>query len=109
MSTKDIAGIAGVDDWEFDPWGSALGLHFAICDVLHAIGESGDALARWEFRPSPFAVADTLPGLIESEDYSVSALAESVIDGVISVEDLVRAGEVLSRYTALAVLAGRDY
>jgi hypothetical protein len=108
MSAVNVAEIAGVDDWSHDPWGSALSLHFAICDVLTAAGGADDALAEWDYHRGAVA-PETLAEIAGGEDYTAAALAESLIAGVLTVADLVRAGNVLQRYETLAKRAGRDY
>jgi propanediol dehydratase small subunit len=109
MNTVTLAEIAGVDDWSHDPWGSALSLHFAICDVLTAAGGADDALAEWDYHRGA-AAPETLAEIAGStEDYTAAALAESVIAGELTCADLVRARNVLQRYETLAKRAGRDY
>ena len=109
VNTIAVAEIAGVGDWSHDPWGAAMTLHFAICDVLAADGGADDALAEWDYHrgaAAPETLADIAGG---TEDYAAAALAESVIAGTITIVDLVRAGNVLERYENLAKRAGRDY
>ena len=109
MSAVNVAEIAGVDDWSHDPWGAALALHFAICDVLTAAGGADDALAEWGYHRGA-AAPETLTEIAGGvEDYAAAALAESLIAGALTVADLVRAGNVLQRYETLAKRAGRDY
>jgi hypothetical protein len=111
-TVRRVADIAGSWDWDHDPWGTGLGLQFAICHVLDAIGGYGDALARWEYSRGAMPVRSIVALANddeELEDYETSALASAILDGYLTPDDLVHAGNVLARYTALARLAGRDY
>ncbi len=107
--THNVADHAGIDDWKYDPWGCALSLHFAICDVLDAIGGYEYVLARWDYHRGAVQPS-TLQGLAALDDGDPAAyLAESVIDGSLTVESLIHAGDVLERFESLLKLNGRDY
>ena len=43
---KLVVDHTGIDDWKYDPWGCAMAVHFAICDVLIAIGGQDGAHCR---------------------------------------------------------------
>ena len=124
MRINQLADIAGADDFAFDPWGTAMGLLFDVAQVLDMSDIEGDVtpgtFARWQYRRAPFTVpdidtvADRAGDCSEGEyadDYSfgVIALAVAYRNGEITQADLIRAGDVLDRYTALLRLAGRDY
>ena len=119
-----IAEIAGEDDWH-DPWGAAMNLFFNIAEVLDMTDISGDVtpepFAQWQYRRSPLVTVpaiETVAARAEdfaegewSDDYSYSqvSLAAAYRDGEITQDDLIYAGNVLQRYTALLELAGRSY
>jgi hypothetical protein len=121
---ENIANIAGADDWQHDPWGTALGLHFDIALVLDVSDIEGDVtpgpFARWQYRrgagtvPSLETVAARAEDFCEGEwadDYSFGAvmLASALLEGEVSQADLVFAGDVLERYAGLLRAAGMDY
>jgi len=119
-----IAEIAGADDW-YDKWGTAMGLFFDIAEVLDMTDIAGDVtpepFAQWQYRRSPVgavpaietvaARAEDFSGGEWSDDFSygVVSLAAAYRDGEITQDDLIYAGNVLQRYTALLELAGRSY
>ena len=109
-NVRTVADIAGIDDWEYEPWGSAMELHFAICDVLAATGGEDSALTRWDYHRgaiAPMTLADIVDDV--ENDYAAAALAEAVMGGFLTTADLVRAGDVLERFETLVKRAGRDY
>ena len=113
---KLVTDHAGADDWAYDPYGTAMGLAFDICEVLNAADVEGDItpelFSKWEYRPSPITVPslETLAAQGEDADsYGAVCLAQAVIDGDITQADLAYAGNVMHRYTALLIAAGRDY
>lgn len=119
-----VADIAGAEDWEHDPYGTAVALHFDIASVLDMSDIEGDVspepFDRWEYRRAPFTVpaietvaaraADFNEGEF-SDDYSYAeiALAVAVRDGQLSQADLIFAGDVCSRYARMLDRAGRSY
>ena len=108
-NVKLVIDHTGIDDWKHDPWGCAMAVHFAICDVLSAIGGQDGALADWDYRAGA-SVPPSLAELAALDDGDPAAsLAVSVIDGSLTVDSLVRAGDVLARFESLVKLAGRDY
>lgn len=128
MSSKRfdrVADIAGADDWQHDPRGTAIVLHFDIAEVLDAADIEGDVtpkpFARWQYRRSPIVSVPSIDTLAEraehfcegewADDYSygVIALAVAYRDGDITNADLIYAGDVLSRYTAWLDRHGRSY
>lgn len=127
MSTRfdRIASITYSDDWEYDPFGTAMALHFAIAEVLDASDVEGDVTPepfdRWQYRRAP---ARTVPALEViaaraedfhegewSDDYSYAtvALAAALVAGEVSQDDLIYAGDVLSRYVAVLERSGKTY
>ena len=126
MSTRfsTIADIAGAEDWDYDPWGTATGLHFDIAAVLDMSDVEGDVspepFARWQYRRAAIAVpaietvaarADRFSEDEGADDYSYGTveLAFAYQNGDITQADLIYAGDVLSRYSRLLERAGRSY
>ncbi len=104
-----VVAETGIDDWKYDPWGCAMATHFAICDVLDAIGGQGVAMSNWDYQRGA-TVPASLAELAALDDGDPAAsLAAAVIDGSLTVESLVSAGDVLARFESLVKLAGRDY
>jgi hypothetical protein len=121
---RQVIDIAGADDWEYDPWGTAIGLAFDVASVLDMSDVDGavtpQPFARWEYRRAPFTVPAIETVAARADDYSEGewaddhtygevSLAAAVRDGHITQADLIYAGDVLNRYTALLVANGRDY
>ena len=113
---KLIADHAGADDWAYDPYGTGMNLAFDICEVLNAADVEGDItpapFARWQYSPSPYVTVpslDTLADDEEGESWGARALADSLRSGENTTDQLIKAGDVLSRYVSLLTLAGRDY
>lgn len=109
-----VTDHAGADDWAHDPWGTANMLAFDICAVLDAADVEGDLtpapFARWEYRRG----AHTVPSLEtlaseEGDSYGEQALAQAVLDGEITVSDLIYVGNVMDRYIRLLAAAGKSY
>lgn len=92
---------------------------FDIAAVLDSSDIEGDitpaAFARWDYHRG----AHTIPGLetlaadIDNEDsdhsYGEVSLAHALHNGHITQADLIYAGNVLDRYTALLDAAGKSY
>ena len=92
-----------------DQWGTVMGWHFAVCEVLSAMDE--DIPAHWEFRRGANP-ASTLAELAEEDDaipYEDHILAGMVLAYQTTAEDLRYAGEVLHRYAHTLKRAGVDY
>ena len=121
---RRVIDVAGADDWEYDPWGTAIGLMFDVASVLDMSDIEGDItpqpFARWEYRRAPFTEQSIETVAARADDYSEGewaddytygevSLAVAVRDGEITQADLIYAGDVLNRYTALLRLAGKDY
>ena len=122
--TDRVAAMVGADDWQHDPWGTAMGLFFDVASVLDMSDVEGDVtpvpFARWGYRRAPFTVpsietvasrADDFAEGEWSDDFTYGqiVLACAVADGELSQGELIRVGDVLNRYVALCRLAGRDY
>lgn len=121
---EQIAEIAGADDWAHDPWGTAMGMFFDIASVLDMTDTEGNVtprpFGRWDYHRSPFTVPDVESVAARAEDFSEGEwaddysggqiqLASAFVSGDIGQEDLVYAGDVLSRYTDLLRREGKSY
>lgn len=114
---KLVTDHAGADDWACDPYGTAMGLAFDICEVLNASDIEGDVtpplFSQWQYSPSPHVTVPSLETIAaqgeDSDSYGAVYLAQALIDGDVSQADLIYAGNVMHRYTALLTAAGRDY
>lgn len=128
-----IAETAGSElPTERDVWGETMRVFFAVAEVLHTTAEvvmesdgyhdhALEAFARWDYLPSPYvavpdveAVAARASEFSEgefSDDYSYAtvALASAYVNGELTQEDLIYAGDVLSRYSDMLRTAGKDY
>jgi len=111
---QTVADYAGADGWSYDPWGTAALLAFDICAVLDAADIEGDItpepFAQWEYRRGAHAVPslETLAGE-GGDSYGEQSLAQAILDGDLTPDDLIYAGNVIDRYMALLTAAGRDY
>lgn len=103
-----------IDSWDHgDPWGSGVLALSAVCDVLEAMGEGGRVDPGAGYAPAKVATHPTLEEMAENADddfqSDASWLAESVLDGDVTEEDLARASRILSLYLDLVRAAGKDY
>lgn len=88
------------DDIEHDPFGTCLGWHFPIADLL--TDRNPDMVpASWEFRQAL--------GGSDSEDYRYQDLVDWLDYEMVTVDDLVKIGNILSRYVRILHMQGRDY
>lgn len=83
-----------------DAWGSTMGWWFAIADVVTEIDPS-QVPSEWEFRQSPMGS--------NTEAYEYQEILETMRDDGATLEDLLDAGNILTRYAAQLKLAGMDY
>ena len=120
-----ISAIAGVgSEWVYDKWGYSMGMLFDIASVLDMSDIEGDVtpkpFARWQYRRAPFTIPSIETVAARSDDFNEGewaddytwgqvSLAVAVRDGEITQADLIYAGDVLSRYTNLLRLNGKDY
>jgi hypothetical protein len=120
-----VLDFVGCDDAAHDPWGSYMMAFFNVALVLDMGDVEGDVTPepfdRWEYHPSPFVSVGDLESVAArmddfnegefegDEDYGVVALASAVVDGTVTLEDLVYVGDVLSRVTDRLRAQGRDY
>jgi hypothetical protein len=119
-----VARIAGADDWGYDVWGTSIGLFFDIASVLDMTDVAGDVTPqpfdRWQYSRAPFTVPDVesvaarADAFAEGEfadDYTYGqvSLASAYVSGEVTQDDLIYAGDVLSRYTDILRRNGKDY
>jgi hypothetical protein len=101
-----------IDGWDGgDPWGSAMSLAFAVCDVALAAGvpEPG-----WLLKYSPGMSSPNLDEMADETNDSDTTLeahllASAYLDGSVSDADLIRAARVLRFYLLMCKRAGFDY
>jgi len=92
-----------LDSGDGDPWGWALGHHFAIADLLFTFGE--DIPEAWQFRPGARAYREA-----DLEDsWPDSEWLDLYRSEMVTADELRHVGNVLARYTRLCVLHGLDY
>ncbi len=96
MSFAALKAELRLDDIKYDPWGTAMSWHFALCDWLH-FRTSEDVPCEWQY--SPGAASD----IDENDEYKHEAFVAE------EVETLLDFGHLLDRYTDKLRLAGRDY
>lgn len=92
----------------YDAWGSALEAHFQICYTLTRGGV--EVPEAWDFHPGMFVPEDD-DNDPENEDGEGSLLGWE-LDLLLReghVRNLIEAGNILGRYTALLELAGHSY
>lgn len=110
---KLIADHAGAEDWRHDPYGTAVNLHFDICEVLDADSTDEGAVALAQWKCSRGAVArqslESIAFYEGDSGFGAAGLAQALLDGEVTQADLIYAGNVLDRYTDLLTAAGRDY
>lgn len=83
-----------------DRWGTAIGIHFAVADLLADI-DASTIPDEWGYRQA-LGGSDT-----DNWDYRV--LAEDLERGELHASDLIHAGNVLSRYCAYLDRKGLSY
>jgi hypothetical protein len=83
-----------------DPWGSVMGWWFAIADVITEI-DASQVPSEWEFHQSPFGA--------NTEAFEYSEILETMRDDGVTLDDILHAGKVLTRYASQLKLAGKDY
>lgn len=88
------------DDLKYDPWGTSMSWHFALCDVMVEWAPPYPP-ADWKFRQA-MAGPDT-------ESFAYQELTSLMESGELSSTDLLRIGNVLHRYEAMLDRAGRSY
>lgn len=75
-----------------DPWGSALSVGFAACEILRYHG--ADIPAGVDYQPSPMGAPDF-------ESYPDAAFLELLDDGVVEIDDLTYWARVMDRFLDL--------
>ena len=122
---EKILSAAGVDCFDdYDRWGWAMGLFADVASVLDMTDIEGDVTPqpfdRWEYRRAPFTVPAVEDVAARAEDFSEGefaddytygqvSLAYAYVNGSITQDDLIYAGDVLDRYTAALWRAGLYY
>jgi hypothetical protein len=98
--TNPILDLIREDDIRHDPFGTALGWHFAICD----------AMVEWAppYPPPSWGFRQAMGGP-DTEDPNYVVLNEMLDAGTITGDDLLRTGNILARYVNVCRLAGKGY
>ncbi len=97
-----------------DPWGSAMGMAFALADVCEAL-QLTTARDVLNYRPSPYVDTPDIDELAgEHHDdcdvtFEAHVLAAAYLAGDVTETDLIRACHVLDRYLDRCKRAGLDY
>ena len=120
-----VLEIVGCEDTEYDPWGSYMAAFFTVAEVLDmadVVGnETPEVFERWAYGPSPFvAVADIETVAARIDDFSEGewaddfewgavALSSAVVEGEVTIEDLIYVGDVLCRVVDKLKHQGRSY
>ena len=94
-----------------DPWGSTMGMAFALADVATAIGNS-TVQATLMYSPGA-AAPQSLDELADDDGddapFEAILLAAAYRAGEVDDDDLERCAHILSRYLDVLQRAGRDY
>ena len=98
---EHIQGLIALDWDGGDKWGSAMSHFFGIADTLYG-ADSADIPMAWQYSPGVSAGE-------EGEDWPEAEYRHLLDDGDITTGDLVHAGNVLSRYTAILRTNGESY
>jgi hypothetical protein len=88
-----------------DEYGTTLGWHFAIAELLTLLEFHHDIPAAWQFRAAPGLDSSTWA----EDSHENSELWELWQTGEISADALIYWGNVLSRYADVLRAAGLDY
>lgn len=96
-------------DTAHDPWGSAMIVTGAICDVLYVL--QGKIATGLEYRPAAGLQGrvDLVHDPVSGENDLQAELLELVDQDLIKVADLEYAARIFDRYLDLVRLAGKDY
>lgn len=97
---RDILAMVREDDIRHDPWGTALAWWFAIADLMVEWAPPYPP-ADWQFRQAM--------GGADTEAWGYRELSPMLERGEITTHDLLRAGNILARYTRVCELAGVSY
>ena len=98
MTYDDLKSEIRIDDIKHDPWGTAISWHFVLCDQL-AYRDEIAPLHKWQYRPGGGNWTDPR----QDDDYQHELFDQC------STSDLVKFGELLSRYTRLCDHLGQSY
>jgi hypothetical protein len=105
MARSNLRGTISVSYGDEDEYGTTVGWHFAIAELLTLIERTDLIPAAWQFRPSPMLSWDSW----EEDGYENAELYRLWADGELNVDALTYWGDVLSRYAGILRAAGKDY
>lgn len=83
-----------------DDWGQCMAFRFAIAGTIYRNG--GDIPQSWVYQPGVFEAEPP-------QDWPEVEIEEMFQSGLISMEDLIQAGEVFKRYSDILEAQGKDY
>jgi hypothetical protein len=88
------------DDISHDPYGTCMGWHFAIADLLSDVAPD-EIPSAWDYRRGL--------GGSDEEDWHYVELSSFLEAGIITTADLVRVGNICSRYVRILHMQDRSY
>lgn len=103
--TNLILSEVRMDDISHDPFGTALSWQFAIAEVMDSTGIK--IPQHWDYRAG--VEARDIEDIIDGDDFKSSSVASYLTDNDVRDNDLIFAGNVLSRYVAFCHLSGKSY
>lgn len=100
MSTSAILEMIREDGIKYDPWGTCMSWHFAICDVM----------TEWAppYPPSEWGYHQALGG-VETDSFQYQELTAMMESKEITEHDLLAVGKILHRYEQILEKKGRSY
>lgn len=87
---KDIKHLIKMSD-DGDPWGNAMQFRFGIAELVYRYG---DVPEHWEFEPG--LSANETP---EEDSFPDSELEYLYQNGYCTLDDMIKTGNILKRYT----------
>lgn len=84
-----------------DRWGTAIGIHFTLADLLTEWHDGSGIPSEWGYRQAL--------GGPNTDNWDYRVLAEDLERGELQASDLLHAGNVLSRYCAYLDRKGLSY
>lgn len=105
---KRIIDLVREGDSDFasgDPWGTNMGVLFAIAETVYAF--TGEIFPG--FNPSPLLKPLGGVAQLDMDQYETREVASDYMDGGVSIDDLRTAYTILSRYDDMLRAAGRNY
>ena len=105
MARSNLRGTIAMFYGDGDEYGTTVGWHFAIAELLTLLEFHDDIPAAWQFRAAPGLDSATWAD-DSHENGELWALGQ---DGELTAESLTYWGNVLARYATILRAAGNDY